>query len=320
MNAEVPLGQEALLTRFAALKRGGTMGHAYLVEGPSGSGKRTLALHVARLLLCEDGTSGPCQRCTGCRKVDEGKHPDLLRLALEEKARNVKIEQVRDLQGILPYPPLEGRWKVVVIEDADLLTIEAQNALLKSLEEPASFNLFLLLAASRTRLLPTVLSRCQHVAMVPLTPARLNAEVARRLPGLAPEVVEEAARLSSGWLGEALAIAGDPRWRDLRTALDRAMEGSMLDVFELSRVWGKKEEDFNGPQRALRLVGDVLRAGLVEAGAPVARLDAWQRVREIARFEAEHNVNARLSLEVALLAARRALGRDHEQAVASRGR
>jgi len=320
MNVPPPLGQDALLARFSALKRGGSMGHAYLIEGPAGSGKRTVAGYLTRLLLCVDAEGGPCDACAGCRKVDQGSHPDVIRLALEEKARNVKIEQVRDIQGILPYPPLEGRWKIVVIEDADLLTVEAQNALLKSLEEPASFNLFLLLAASRTRLLPTVLSRCQHVAVQPLAPAVLIDEVTRRVPDVDHDAAVEAARLSGGWLGEALAIAGDPRWREVRADLQRALTGSPLDVFELSRKWGKKEEDFNGPARTLRLVGDVLRENLVEAGAPLERLEAWTRVREIARYEAEHNVNARLSLEVAVLAARRALGRVNEQAGKTRGR
>jgi len=320
MTFVAPLGQDPTLARFAALKRGGSLGHAYLIEGPAGSGRRTLARHVARLLLCNDAAEPPCRHCPACRKVDQDMHPDVLRLVLEEKARNLKIEQVRDIQGILPYPPIEGRWKIVIIEDADLLTIEAQNALLKSLEEPPSYNLFLLLAASRTRLLPTVLSRCQHLAMLPLERQALTEELRARLPEAATEALDEAARLSGGWLGEALAIAGDPRWSELRAAVGRALGGSPLDLFELSKEWARKDESFNGTARALRLVADALREGLVEAGAPIERLEAWQRVREVARFEAEHNVNARLSLEVAVLAARRALGSPDEQAGKARAR
>ncbi len=320
MSLPAPLAQDVTLTRFASLKRGGALGHAYLIEGPAGSGKRTLARYVAALLLCVEGGQTPCGACSGCRKVLQGTHPDLLLLTLEEKAKNLKIEQVRDIQAILPYPPIEGRWKVVVLEQADLLTIEAQNALLKSLEEPPSFNLFLLLASSRTRLLPTVLSRCQHLSMVPLDRDAVARQVAERLPDVPAEARDEAARLSGGWLGEALEIAGDQRWSDVREAVRRALGGSMLDVFELSREWGKKADDFNGTARALRLVGDALREGLVQAGAPLERLEAWQRVHEIARYEAENNVNARLSLEVAVLAARRALGRTNEQAGKTRGR
>jgi DNA polymerase-3 subunit delta' len=320
MSLPAPLAQDVTLSRFASLKRGGSLGHAYLIEGPAGSGKRTLARYIAALLLCAEGGQTPCGACSGCRKVLQGTHPDLLRLTLEEKAKNLKIEQVRDIQAILPYPPIEGRWKVVVLEQADLLTIEAQNALLKSLEEPPSFNLFLLLASSRTRLLPTVLSRCQHLSMVPLDRAVLARQVAERLPDVPAEARDEAARLSGGWLGEALEIAGDRRWSDVREAVRRALAGSMLDVFELSREWAKKADDFNGTARALRLVGDALREGLVQVGAPIERLEAWQRVHEIARYEAENNVNARLSLEVAVLAARRALGRTNEQAGKTRGR
>jgi DNA polymerase-3 subunit delta' len=331
MSYDALIGQGSVVEMFRAVKRAGSIGHAYLIDGPPGSGKRTLAAALARALLCREDPAQACGQCSTCRKVAQGLHPDVVRMSLAEKARqkpkgdrtvvrSLGIDDVRELQRILPYPPIEGRFKVLIIEDAVALTFEAQNALLKSLEEPPSHNVFLVLAAARNRLLPTIQSRCQKVAMAPVAHAEVVRALRRALPAADQAALERTADLSGGWIGEALAIAQDPTWDEMRLDLDAALGGDALDVFAFARKWGQNDAEFRGPERFFRLVRELLARTVHAPDAPRAAFDLWARVQEAETLQTQNNVNARLTLETTLLRMQGSLGRFHEQRQAKTAR
>lgn len=187
--------------------------HAYVFSGPAGVGRRTLALAFARALLCESGVP-PCGQCTNCQRVQRGVHPDVQVLSLDVVGRDearptrIPIEAVRELRAGIGLRPLEGSWRVVVIDDADRLSRDAADALLKTLEEPPPFVVLILIVEDAGSLAETIRSRCQHIRLgpVPLETVRAALE-AHGVPHHQAEVISS---LTRGRIGEALRLAAAP--------------------------------------------------------------------------------------------------------------
>ena len=154
------IGNRTLTERLSRDIRENKLAHAYILEGPRGSGRHTLALNAAAALCCEkEGDSIPCKRCRNCEKIFGSKSPDVITVGLEDDKSFIGIETVRFLCNDIHVAPNDLKIKVYIIEDADLMTIQAQNAFLLSLEEPPSYILFFLLCENSTNLLETVRSR-----------------------------------------------------------------------------------------------------------------------------------------------------------------
>jgi DNA polymerase-3 subunit delta' len=147
------------------INAGETLSHAYIVASASEEEREAMALELAAAMLCEGPYPHPCGRCRHCRKVHQGIHPDMIRVerAVDDKGvrkREIQVAQVRPLVSDAQVMPNEAERKVYVISDADTMNLNAQNALLKLLEEPPGGACFLLCAAAPDQLLPTVRSRC----------------------------------------------------------------------------------------------------------------------------------------------------------------
>lgn len=200
--------------------------HALLLVGPDRVGKATLALELAAGLLCldDDPSARPCGECAACRKVAHGNHPDLHRLEPEGAGQQIRVSQVHALVSELALLPLEGRFRVAVVERAHRLNPDAQNALLKTLEEPPAAVCLILAADDSSALLPTVVSRCARIRLSPVA-ADTIAELIEET-GLADRARGAAlARLAGGRPGLALALARRPeavlaQARLARTLLD----------------------------------------------------------------------------------------------------
>ncbi len=184
--------------------------HALLLVGAEGIGKTTLALDLAAGLLClaPDPADRPCRECAACRKVAHGNHPDLHRFAPDGAGQQIKISQVQQLSSELALLPLEGRFRIAIIEQAHRLNEDAQNALLKTLEEPPARVVIVLAADDSTRLLATVISRCTRVRMGPVATDELTRILAERGVGDAARGAA-LARLTGGRPGAALALAAN---------------------------------------------------------------------------------------------------------------
>jgi DNA polymerase-3 subunit delta' len=165
-------GQERAIRVFGRMMKKGLLAHAYLLVGASGVGKEALAFSLAKLLLCEHPYLGedhprPCGSCAGCTRFEHRTHPDLE--ILKPQGAMIKLDQVRDLQRVLSFSPLDSRCRVCLILEAQKINLPSANALLKTLEEPPDRNHLILTATSVRALLPTIVSRCQVVHCEGLT-------------------------------------------------------------------------------------------------------------------------------------------------------
>ena len=174
---EEVLGQRGAVTYLEKALRSDRLPHALLIAGPRGVGKRTLARMLARRVLCEDGSG--CGSCGACQQFLQGNHPDFHPLARAEGKTTITLEQLRSVWDALARRSLSGKGPVVLLEEAHSLRSEAQDALLKTLEEPPAGSVLALTTARPEQLRPTIRSRCQRLTLGPLDEEAL-AEVARR--------------------------------------------------------------------------------------------------------------------------------------------
>ena len=193
---------------------GDRLHHAYLLTGPAHVGKLTLAMQVAQAVNCTRPEAAPCGECEACTRIAAGLHADVRVIAVdpedEEGPRTaIGIRSVRDLINSAHLKPFEGRTRVFIIDEADRMTHEAANALLKVLEEPPPNNLMLLLSSDAEGVLPTIQSRCQQLEMRPLPVAQV-AEFLVAHHGVRGEQADIIARLSRGCLGWAIEAAREP--------------------------------------------------------------------------------------------------------------
>jgi DNA polymerase-3 subunit delta' len=202
-----------LLSRSVA---GGTLPPSLLFAGPAGVGKHLAAVAVAQALNCLEvhgsrpkvqGSVDACGKCAACTRIARGVHPDVL-LVSPGDSGSIKIDQVRDVVDRAQYKPFEGRRRVVIIDEADALVGPAQNALLKTLEEPTPSSVFILVSSRPDMLLPTVLSRCPQLRFRPLPASDIAAALLAR--GHSEAEARAVAASADGSLGQALqASAGE---------------------------------------------------------------------------------------------------------------
>ena len=169
------IGHDAVMARFMRTMAEGRLHHAWLLHGMRGVGKSMLAASMAATYLCTSPTAdGPCGSCHGCRIGAAGAHPDMRLVVLEEGKRDISIEQVRELLAFLSLSGAESMRRVVVLQDAEQLNVQAANALLKGLEEPAPGGLLLLVCNELMRLPATIRSRCMLQHCAPLNEADMR--------------------------------------------------------------------------------------------------------------------------------------------------
>ncbi len=221
------VGQESVVSALRRALDGARLPHALLFAGPPGVGKATCAGILAQALNCtEKGPGDACGTCVSCRKIERGLHPDVVWMAPEP--RTVGIKAVRHAVAATAYRPHEGTRRVVVADDAHTLTSEAQNAFLKTLEEPPSSSVIVLVTSAAGSLLSTVRSRCQSLRFspVPLPVARTYLTEKR---GLEPDEARLRAALAPGSIGRALAIDLD--------GYDALLE-AVVEALRLAQVGG----------------------------------------------------------------------------------
>ena len=202
MAFETLLGNDRLKDNLTKSLQKGRISHFYLISGPQGSGKHTLAKLLSAAILCQDAQA-PCGKCNICRKVMENNHPDVITVDdPEHKAVAVKlVRQAREDMYILPN---ESDHKIYIFPQE--LGVEGQNALLKVLEEPPKYGVFILLSTNAEQLLPTVRSRCTELALTALPESVLTRELSKEFPDATPEALTAAAVRSGRYLGQARTL------------------------------------------------------------------------------------------------------------------
>jgi len=242
MGLDGLLGNERLKQNLSRSINRGHISHFYLISGPAGSGKHTLARLLSAAILCKSEKT-PCLSCSACRKVLSGAHPDLITVT-DPDHKNVAVKIVRQVREDMFIRPNEADRKIYVFPQE--LGIEGQNALLKILEEPPSYGVFLLLTDNPEKLLPTVRSRCTELALTSLPEAVLRRELENEFPQCDEDQIAGAIARSGGWLGQAKALltegnAVDPRTESFAEAFASRDAMGLLQVLVPMEKWKRDQ-------------------------------------------------------------------------------
>lgn len=317
-----------LLQRAIGQRR---IGHAYLISGPLGVGKRTLAIRLAQALNCErqglgGEVSAPCGTCRRCRLIASGSHPEIRVVGVQPPSRVIRVADVESIQADAALRPADVYRKVYVLEQAESLHPDAANRLLKTIEEPPPSVVMILTTVDPEATMETIVSRCQHLRLRPLQRDRLTAHLVER-QGLAPERAELLAALAEGAVGRARTLATDDRALERRTRLLDEL-AALLDMDRIGRLqyartlgdrWSKDQDSVREVLATwLRWWRDVLliQGGLTQRIVNLDRRGDLERMaRALSKGEVsaavssardvlqmlDQNVNARLALDVAVL-------------------
>lgn len=293
--------QKDILMRAA---RDDMASHSYLFAGPDGVGKKLMAVEFAKLLNCGEPANAHDNRCgcPSCRKIEKGIHPDVVVVEFTG-VKNIKVDQVRDeIEEKLYLRPFEGRFKIVIVDEAERMNHSAQNAFLKTLEEPPRDSVIILLTSRPETLLATLRSRCQTVVFNPL-PDGIVAGLLTERGGMSPEDAVLYSRISGGSIGKALGFDTDlMEWRrELLTGLGNIRKNSASDISSLSELissgasQGETERLELGFRFILLWIRDIMLAGLGSDG--LTNTDFTESIKNAARkwdlddlLEMERNV------------------------------
>ncbi len=287
--------------------------HALLFAGPEGVGKRSLALALVASLQCEGAGDDACGDCSACRQLQAGTHPDFQLVQLATGKKEIGIDRIRELKRFMQLQPVRGKTKVGVINDAHLLTVAAQNALLKVLEEPPARSFLFLISGSPDALLATVRSRCQRLQFAPL-PTDMVADILMAGTSTSAETARRLAVLADGSPGRAQSLATclendeSAAWRECIAASESAR---YVRLAEVANALGAPESQIvmklelllsQLRDEALDTVRDPTFACSADAAAALrATLRRADATAEVSNLIRRGNANRHLLLEALLL-------------------
>ncbi|MBQ7535933.1 MAG: DNA polymerase III subunit delta' [Stomatobaculum sp.] len=235
LNFSDILGQDAVKRHFTAAVVSDRVSHAYMLTGEAGMGKSALAGAFAAMLLCERDPLHPCGVCHACRQVSADTHPDLIRVT-HEKPNSISVEEVRrQICAEAVIRPFSGKKRIFIVPEAEKMTPQAQNALLKTIEEPPEYVVILLLTESEEALLETIRSRCVKLKMRPV-PEQILRKALQSREDISEETIPLAVSFARGVPGKALEMAQSEEFRQRCALYRRTMEqlpgGSVSSMLE----------------------------------------------------------------------------------------
>ncbi len=239
------VGQEQITGHLQNAIRMGKVSHAYIIQGEAGSGKKLLADTFATTLQCEEGGIEPCGHCQSCKQAVSGNHPDIRRVT-HEKA-SISVDDIRlQLNNDILVKPYSRPYKVYIIDEAEKMTEQAQNAMLKTIEEPPEYAIIILLTVNAKLLLPTILSRCILLNVRPVARGQITRLLTEQY-GIASFMAEVAADFADGVPGKAIAYAQSGEFVDLKDEviklLKRLTSTAAEELYKKVKEWaGRKAE------------------------------------------------------------------------------
>ena len=317
------IGQEQICEHLQTALKLQKVSHAYIINGERNSGKKFIARIFAMALQCTGEGEKPCQVCRSCRQALSENHPDIIRIT-HEKPNSIGVEdirtQVNNDMGIKPY---QGPYKVYLIEEAEKMTVQAQNALLKTIEEPPSYAVIILITTNQEAFLPTILSRCVQMKLKPLKDFTIKSYLTQNLH-IAEKDADICAAFARGNLGKAIHLASSDEFRelfqkvmvlvknvgtmDISMLLDciREMKEQNFDigeVLDLMQLWYRDVLMFKVTKDMNLLIFKDEYKMINETGEKVdyAGLEAILAAIDTARTRLNANVNMELAMELLLL-------------------
>lgn len=241
-------GQQQIVEHFQKAIETKKISHAYIIHGERSSGKEFIAKVFAQALLCEKGGKEPCGECHSCHQAVSGNHPDIIRV-LHDKPATIGVEDIRTgINNDILIKPYSSEYKVYIINEAEKMTVQAQNALLKTLEEPPAYAVIILLTSNLEMMLPTILSRCVVLNMKPVPDDMVKRYLMKELqiPDYKADVCTAFAR---GNLGKAKALAASEEFDNIKTEavslLKYIGEMDITDIVSAIKKIGEYKIDIN---------------------------------------------------------------------------
>lgn len=240
------IGHEDIVRHFKSSIELSKVSHAYILNGEKGAGKRTLANVVAKSLQCESGNPDPCGECKSCLQVETNNQPDIIWVN-HEKPNVITVDEIREqVVNDIDLKPYSSRYKIYIIPDAQMMNTQAQNALLKTLEEPPEYAVIMLLTSNVDKFLPTILSRCIVLNFKPVQPLEMIEYMVEEL-----EIEKEKAKFcvdfAQGNLGKAVRLAISPDYNEIKEdsvrLLRRIHDMEMEDVILAVKNMGQYKLD-----------------------------------------------------------------------------
>ena len=317
------VGHEQIIWHLKNAVSTGKISHAYMFNGEQGSGKKLLANLFAMTLKCEEGGTEPCMKCRSCRQALTGNHPDIIRVS-HEKPNTIGVEDIRgQVNGDIQIRPYNGKYKIYIISDADRMTVQAQNAILKTIEEPPGYAVLMLLANNADMMLPTILSRCVRLNLKAVKDGDIKEYLMKNLQ-IPDYQAEISAAFAQGNVGKAVKLASSDKFNEMKQDvlellryMDRmelyeimdavkrinAYREDMDDFLDLLTVWFRDVLLFKATLDA----GSLIFKDELPAIQKRARTSSYEGLEEIiraidrARVRLKANVNFDLVLELLLL-------------------
>ena len=205
------VGHKDILKYISSAVENNRVSHAYILNGERGSGKRMLANLFATTLLCESGNSEPCGKCHSCRQAESGNHPDIIRVT-HEKPNSISVDDIRtQVNNTVDIKPYQGPYKVYIIPQADLMTTQAQNAILKTIEEPPAYAVFLLLTENAE----TINSRCVMLKLRNIKDTLIRKYLMENLE-IPDYKADMCTAFAQGNVGRAIMLANSEHFNEIR--------------------------------------------------------------------------------------------------------
>ena len=237
------LGHEQTILHMKHAIEMDKVSHAYIISGEKGSGKKLLADLFARTLQCEKKGTEACMECQSCKQAVNRNQPDIIRVT-HEKPNTISVEDIRtQVNGDIMIRPYSSLYKIYIVDEAEKLSVQAQNALLKTIEEPPEYAVFLLLTANVDALLPTICSRCVRLDVRPVSDALVKRYLVEQMHVPEQEAAVQAT-FAQGNIGKARQSADSDGFGDtMRKALYLLKQASKMEVHEWIEILGKMSQE-----------------------------------------------------------------------------
>ena len=291
------IGHEKIINHFQTAIKRGQVSHAYILEGESGSGKKMLAQAFAQALECEENTGDACNTCHSCMMAVSGNHPDIIWVT-HEKPNTISVADIRSqVNGDIGIKPYSGKYKVYIIDQAEKMNEQAQNALLKTMEEPPAYAVLLLLASQTGAFLPTILSRCITLSLKPVKEERIR-EYLLKNTNLTKEEAEFCAGYSMGNLGKAMDLAtNESRIEMKKDCLNLLSRIHQMEIYEvighLKELAKYKEDIMEFLDMMLVWFHDILIIKTTKSADRIVFKEAFSVMNQLSdhmRYEGIHNI------------------------------